>query len=123
MSTAPTDPKLKHRWFQFSLRSLALTVALCCVGLAIERNAVISRQRSIAEIKRIGGVITFDETRSFRPAWMQSLSGEVIPPEVVGVDLKERRIPEDTLVHLGGFSKLEELNLSQTSVNDAGLAQ
>src|SRR5262249_37177795 len=100
MTTRSANPRPPRRWFQFSLRSLGLVTALCCAGLAFERNTVRSRIWSISEIKKQGGVITFDESRNFRPAWIQSLGGEVVPPEVVGVDLKAREVSDETLEHL-----------------------
>ena len=51
MLTTPANPKPKRRWFQFSLKSLGVLVALICVGLAwlaYERSVVQERREAIA---------------------------------------------------------------------------
>lgn len=123
MTASPGNSKRPRRWFQFSLRSLGLLIALCCMGLALERNAVRSRLTSIAEIEKLGGVITFDESRRFRPSWIESLGRERISAEVIGINLNGRLVSDESMAHLTGFTKLEKLDLSRTSVSDAGLAK
>ena len=63
---------------------------------------------ALAEIRKLGGAIEFDESSPGRP--------------VVRVNLTGKCVSDMDLVHLKGLAPLCALNLSETQITDAGLA-
>jgi hypothetical protein len=80
----------KRRWYQFSLKAMLVVTALASVPFAwlgYERNEVRKRATAIAIIENLAGVVRFDQSRLFRPAWLRPLLGDNSAGEVVGVHL------------------------------------
>jgi Leucine-rich repeat (LRR) protein len=61
----------------------------------------------VAEIKRLGGKVTYDENSPDQP--------------VIGVDLSRSHLTDDWLGHLQQLSSLRSLDLWNTRVSDVGL--
>ncbi len=140
----------KRRWYQFSLRGMLALTTLICVGLGWllhERNEVAKRAATIAVIQKLGGEVTFDEAKPFRPIWLRPVLGDKSPGEVVRVrflgakvtdaDLAKvaglaelqslafegtPQLTDQGMMHLTRLSKLQRLSLRGTGVTDAGLA-
>jgi hypothetical protein len=63
-----------------------------------------SGTEQLAELKRLGARITFDDQK-----------------RIIGVNLSERRITDADLVQLRGLPHLQELDLTRTRITGAGL--
>src|SRR5207237_4544475 len=112
MPTASAKSKPKRRWFQFSLRSLAVVIFVLSVGLAwlaSERQKVTARRQAIAAITTLGGHVSFDESQSFRPAWTHPLLGDDTAGEVQKVYLDYKPISDADLAHLSRLTKVAAL--------------
>jgi hypothetical protein len=130
-------PKRKRRWFQFSLRSLLIAVAVVAVpcawlGHKIEQKR---RQRDAVEaIRRLGGRVKFGDQIDFDgvplagdrrppgPLWFRELLGDDFFADVKSVDLSWTEVRDDDLQHLDKFPNLEFLGLNRTRITDAGLS-
>jgi hypothetical protein len=126
MTVPENKPKLKGRWFQYSLSSLAVFVTLLCVSLAwlaYERNLVRERVAAIEAIEKLGGNVGFDSKKPFRPTWLRSLVGDNTPGEVIEVAIHNPQFSDADLIHLTGLPELNYLYLNKTHVTDAGLAR
>jgi Leucine-rich repeat (LRR) protein/HEAT repeat protein len=81
------------------------SVVLAVGALASLGRADVSQEAAVAETRKLGGSVQFDDTGS-----------------VVGVSLNNARIIDANLECLKGLAKLETLTLSGNPVTDAGLA-
>src|SRR3954452_4892790 len=73
----------------------------------ISRSVDKQEDAAIAEIRRLGGRVTFDDDAPGKPLY--------------GVDLSETRIVDDDLATVAKLTQLKALVLNQTKVTDAGL--
>ncbi|MGD0897974.1 MAG: hypothetical protein ABR915_09055 [Thermoguttaceae bacterium] len=83
-----TDDKPRHRWYQYSLRTLLLLMLLVSVGMSLVANRMrrAERQReAVAAIKRSGGLVWYEheDGRPFPsptpppgPLWLRRLLGD-----------------------------------------------
>src|SRR6185295_10069835 len=89
----------------FSL--LAAAVLLFCCSSTINASDL-ARDKVVAEVQRLGGVIEFDETKKDRP--------------IVKVDLHGTKVTDADLIMLKNLKELRVLDLRLTHVGDTGVA-
>ena len=65
------------------------------------------KEDAVAAIIKLGGKVTYDEKTPGKP--------------LVGVDLRDSKATDASLVHLNGLKNLQTLNLFGTGVTDTGL--
>ena len=92
------------------MRRSALVALLACVPVvaAQEGSKDGDEQKVIAEIRRLGGEVGFDEKRPGKP--------------LVDVFLDGTKVTDAGLADLKGLKRLTHLYLCDTGVTDAGLA-
>ena len=111
MMTSMLAPLPKLRWYQFSLRSLLLFVALCaipCSWVAVKRERVRRQQEMI---EKLGGAVAYVDVFSL-PGIPEEYDFAGLGNRVTDADL-ERLIPV--------LSRVTHLDLSDTQITDAGL--
>jgi internalin A len=123
------SPKRKHRWFQFSLRSLLVFTMVCAIaagwlGKRIEQKR--TERVAVEAIVRLGGRVAYDYERDSAkprgPEWLRALLGEDFFTRIVGVDLCGCATLTDAgLVNVKGMTHLQTLNLFFTTIGDAGV--
>jgi len=138
------------RWrFQFGIRSLLLlvvAVAVPCRWLAVEMKKAERQRQAIVSLEEVGGeafdaericechgcqvvLPNFPVTKSWPlgPSSLRWLLGEHLFVRVVevrfprDVNARRERMVDEELRHLTALNHLEVLDLSETSVSDAGL--
>jgi len=132
-------PKRKLRWYQFSLRTLLLFVAVAGIGFGWlggklqrarkERAAVAEIQRAVAELRSLGVRVDVAQIRA--TGRLDRLLGHPGYPHVTAVDADNvSTFGDDDMVHLErlrlsdpelGHLRLYVLRLEDTGVTDAGL--
>ncbi len=131
-------PKRKRRWFQFSLRTLLIVIAIVAIpcawlGSRIERKR--KEREAVAAVEALGGYVWYDyqaaapggppwasPAEPYGPAWLRSFLRDDFFSEVTGVSLQDANVSDADLVNLKGLSYLESLNLvDRISITDAGL--
>ena len=144
-------PKRRWRYLQFSLATLLLVVTAAGLALAPWVNRVHFQERLIADVKRLGGSVTFEHELSgaenpdgqpWLQAWIgdeyfrtvrgihleqQTLSGELLEriaqlPEVTELSLRQDKLTDDSLRPIGRMWKLKALRIGFNSITDKGLA-
>jgi hypothetical protein len=121
----------KHRWFQFSLRTFLVVVALIGIGLGVAVNRARSRKAAIVAIDNLGGTYAFFETG---PQWLRNLVHDdkyfydaarvTLGSTAAGYNFNRPFKDEDLdgmIDHLNVFSRFEQLDLSGSKVTDDGL--
>ena len=96
---------------------------------AAERNA--GQARAVAEIEKLGGRVTVDETNPGKPVNSVILAGSNVTDEGLAhvegltqlqhLELASTKVTDVGLGHLKGLTQLLSLNLQFTKVSDAGL--
>ena len=126
------QPNAKQWRFDQMMKTLFLlaTFLLWCCPTANANEA--SREKVIAEVQRLGGLVEFDETQKDKPIIKVDLHGtKVTNADLVMLkDLKELRILDLRLTHIGDggvanlrdLKKLQTLNLFRSELTDKGLA-
>jgi hypothetical protein len=144
MITEPsTTPKPRHRWPQFSLRTLMVFVLAISVPLGWFGMKVKQARQEEAAVEAVEAVtwgtvtVTYDYEVDckvgpyvFRrlnpeppgPHWVRNLLGDYWFMHVVEVNLANMEFTDAGLEHLKGMTHLERLVLRGTQVTDAGLA-
>jgi hypothetical protein len=117
----PAVPRPKHRWFQFTLRSLLIVVTLCaipCSWLAVR----LQRERAAAaDIIKLGGFVIWHRN-SFGPLWLRHLVGDDCFQCVICVDFRLTQVTDEKLENLKRLDRLEQLDLfGNYQVTDVGL--
>lgn len=122
--------------FQFGIRSLVvLTVAVGIPSswLEIEREHARQQQTLVEDIRRLGGIVSYDweidmngdplpgSPRPPGPATLRNLLGVDFFADVLQVSLSTRNVTNDWMKRLSGAPRLQELDLSYTHVTDDGL--
>ena len=126
----PSVPGRRPRWFQFSLRSLLIGVAVLAVWLGLQADRVRRERQAIAELRKLGCIV---KTEPFGPVWLRAAlaDGYVERAVEVHIDPEElffRRtarnkavLTDSALVHLKALKGLRFLALSNSDVTDKGL--
>ena len=118
------------------MKTLAMLVGLLVVASnAVGEDKVVKRsdaeKKAIAAIKKLGGIVTFDEKEPGKPVICVNLFDKNVT-DVGLVHLKGftnlqtlefpfNNVTDVGLVHLKGMTKLQKLNLENTKVTDAGV--
>ncbi len=110
-------PRAKHRWYQFSLRTLLLFVLVAGIGFGLfgrELEHARHEKKAAEELRKLGAGL--DDW----PGWQEIVFGRDYPP-IVQVNLRGTREIDAALEHLAALEHIEDLGLSGTSVSDADL--
>ena len=130
-TTAPTTPKPRRRWLQFSLRTMILIMLLIGCGLgwfAHERKQARDQRKAAMEIKQLGGVAMqcgrYEPQNGWKsrvPSWLKRILGDDVFLTISYVSLRKSKATDKDLVRLRAFPQLKELDLSESHITDAGL--
>src|SRR5260221_1201809 len=70
-------PKPKRRWYQFSLKTLLVSMTLLCIGpgghVAYEQNKARRQKAAVEAIQELGGIVQYDQTVPPRSATMRQI--------------------------------------------------
>ncbi len=121
--TAPDKPR--RRWLRFSLRSLFLLIVVIAVSLGWTLYKVRQQGIAVAELKKMGCLVTYDNADWGSPTVLERLRkllGEDESRSVVRVRVEmEKTFTDAGLVHLRALTQLQYLALDGTQVTDGGL--
>jgi hypothetical protein len=127
----PSRPR--RRMLRYSLRSLLVAVTVLCVALGFWVNGAQRQRQAVADITAAGGVVRYDFEYHGQATW-RAVDGELPGPDwlcrLLGVDLFDNvtyaeltyDATDDTVAHVGGLERLQELHLGNSQVGDAGVA-
>jgi len=120
---------MKSRWFRFSLRTLLLLVAALCVWLAWKVHDVRKIRRAVAEVKRLGGDITYQHELNMAPPvdapgpkWFRQIFGDEFFEEVTQIQLYSQEADDQTMELISGLPRIQSVIFISDSVTDKGLA-
>lgn len=126
MSNLLLKTKPKRRWLQFSMRTMLVIVSVSCVVLAVWVVSTERRRRDIGAIEALGGTVRYvgndGKSKSFPAAFLRRWLPPVYFDQVELVDLSGSSVTDAGLAHLERLSGLEELYLDSTQITDDGLA-
>ncbi len=122
--------KPRRRWFRFSLRTFFVLLTMLCVWLAMVANSA-RRQREATEwAEKNSGYIMYDWERDSHgrfnpqatppgPAWLRAWIGDDYFQSIVILRIRDE--PVRDLTPLQGLTRLEQLSLYMTEVEDVTL--
>jgi hypothetical protein len=122
-------PKVKRRWYQFSLRWLLIfttLVALSCalVGRKISRKRI--EQSAVEALRKKDAFVLYDYNRNgtepMGPSWVKWLLGENYLSDVEKVDAYLTEFGDDDLAIVKDLPDLRSLTLNGQKITDEGLA-
>jgi Leucine Rich repeat len=126
MQTEP--PKLRRRWFQFSLRTLLFFTLICAVGSALVARRMDQKhnEREIVEaILKLGGLVEYDyqidRAKPPGPDWLRNVLGENYFSDVEVVILQNVPDADARLGNVKRLTQVQWLSLAHTNITDAGL--
>ena len=112
----------KHRWLRISLRSLLVATLIIAVGFAWMTNYAKSRRAAFAAIREAGGQIQMANVpKTVIAERLESWLGPELFGDAYKVDLRKSKANNDLLKQVAVLRELRALDLSYTSVGDAGL--
>ena len=139
--------KPKRRWYQFSLKTLLVTITILCIGpggfVAFEQSKSRRQKAAVDLIEARGGGVDYDDEVVRRSPAMRSVLGEDRYSTTRSVSLRSQEtrdcipylhvfphlqdlylgnISDADLVHLKALSTLKWLDLRETNITDSGLA-
>jgi hypothetical protein len=125
-----------RRYFQFSLRSFLIFVAVFSIGLGwLETNAR-KQHYSIERIQQLGGRVRFDYERNSPddpddgwspidqvpwPAWLGESRGRYLFATVEAIYLNDCDLGDEALSHASTFPDLLVLSVDSSMVTDSGV--
>jgi hypothetical protein len=125
-TTAPTAPKPRRRWLQFSLRTLlvlTLVVSLPLGWLGAKVKQAREQRKAVEAIERLGGWAGCEPRSSGAlrtvAAWLITSVGEDLSLDVVAVYLGKDS--DAGVPNLGGVTQLYGLSVDSAQVTDAWL--
>ncbi len=127
MPDAPSKPKHKRRWFQFSLLKLLLLVTGLALWFGWLANQAREQREAVAWVEEMGGSVQYDyetdEDGEFiddveppGPKWLRDILGIDFLDDVVYVDLYDT--PVSDVTPLAGLTNLVWLQLNETPVSE-----
>lgn len=125
-TTSPATPR--RRWFQYSLRTLMVAMAVVGVGfawLALQVKLALDQRGAVKSLEAAGAVVKFGEPRLWlaRSEWLRSLLGDEAMFDVEDVSAwNESEFSDDEMAHLRTLTTLKILYLDNTQVTDESLA-
>jgi len=115
----------KHRWYQFSLKTLLVGLTVLCIGpggyVAYEQRKAKREEEAVFAVEENGGVVYRDPAVPVRTAMLRQILGDDSFARVDEVRFFGTHETDAGLVHLADLTKLESLYLSRTHVTDEGL--
>lgn len=136
MSTTDSrpEPRRKHRWFQYNLRTLLVVTVLASIGmswLAVMVERARRQGEALTVIKRLGGHVTYDfqydasgmylpQAKPPGPVWLRSILGDDLFEKAICVDLSSPQVADANLQVLEQLPHVEVLSLGP-NVTDSGL--
>ncbi len=130
-------PKSKRRWMQFSLRTGLIVVTTLCVALSMWVVPIERQRRAVAAIEKLGGHVGYMHELLDRGILVKPTASETFPvtylrrwlplppdyfDEIEMVNLNNTQVTDAGLAQLQRLTGLHSLNLSDTEVTDAGMA-
>jgi hypothetical protein len=140
METEPlkADPaNRKRRWFQFSLRTLLLTVTACAIWVGWYANRVHRQKIAVQAVLDLGGTVFYDyqsvDDRRGRfvydpkaepawPHWIVRAFGVDSVQNVVNVAIMNGRATDETLRLIGQVPSIKVITLKGGNVTNTGVA-
>ena len=135
MSTITQPPKLKRRWYQFSLKTLLIVISVMCVGFAwigwrmqrarTNRNEPV--EEAVASIQESGGNVQRDYEELRPQTWLEELFDDPGDPDdpvrvwETEVTFHGFNVTNAGLERLKDLKNLRSLVLSGSNVTNAGL--
>jgi Leucine-rich repeat (LRR) protein len=114
----PTEPYLKLRWYQYSLRTLFLLTLVVAIGMSWLTVTMQNqrKQKAVAEaIMDAGGGVASEST------WLGKLLRDDSLVRVTLVISLSKPITDSGLTHLQDLDQLRELRLDNAKITDSGL--
>jgi hypothetical protein len=117
------NPKRRWRCLQFSIATLLLVITAIGLALAPWVNRVHFQERVIADVKRLGGSVSFehDAGKPDDPSWLQAWLGEEYFRSVSGIHLEKTTVSEDLLEQIAQLPNITELSLREDNLSDDAL--
>ncbi|HEV7222461.1 MAG TPA: leucine-rich repeat domain-containing protein [Pirellulales bacterium] len=120
-----TTLKPKHRWMQFSLRTVLVLVTLLCIALGLWVVPAERQRRAVAAIQELDGRVSYVEADPASEMFPLTFLRRWLPPdyfnEIKYIALYRSKDTDAGLAHLQGLTSLQRLYLDNTQVTDAGL--
>ena len=108
MTPGPSaNPKPRHRWLQFSLRTLLLSVLVAGFGLgwlASELKQASVQRQAVLALRRLGGQVVYDRQQDPAPVpeWLRERLGDDMFGNVTEVVCYGSQVTDEGLEHLQG---------------------
>jgi hypothetical protein len=127
------NDKPKHRWYQFSLKTLLLAMTLLAVAISIVVMRVEHQRATVQRVKQLGGRVDYanpeipwrEGLNCRNDSWPIRHLRRWLPGDyfdaVLRVDLHGTDTSDDDVRHLKCLTRLEILDISDTHVTDAAL--
>jgi hypothetical protein len=115
-------PKLKRRWLQFTTRALLVVVTVSGVTLGVVGKGERQR-RAVAAVEALGGTVKYPSDWDERErSWLHGWLPRDWIENAVYVELANRSLHDDDLVHFRNLPTVEEAWIGSGRITDAGLA-
>lgn len=118
--------KPKHRWYQYSLKTLLVGMTVLCIGpggyVAYEQAKARRQKAAVEAIEKLDGSFPCpSEKAQPRSAALRTVLGDETFGNVNCVSLNNPQLTDADLVYLSSLAKLKWLSLDHTQLTDAGL--
>ena len=120
---------MKNRWFRFSLRTLLLLVTGLCVWFAWRMNQVRHIRQAVAEVKRLGGDISYMHELGVAPPvdppgpkWFREMFGDEFFEEVGQIQIYNHAADDESMTLISALPRIESIIFISDGVTDKGLA-
>lgn len=145
-----TIKKPRRRWFQVSLRTFLMLIAIASVGfgwLGYKMMQAREQQQAVEAIRKLGGYVEYNSYFPPSPTWYRRLFGNdhfdtvtmvelnvsddvtdadlaVLKafPKLCNLQIGSELVTDEGLGHLRGLTELARLSLSCPQITDVGLA-
>ena len=120
--------KPKHRWYQFSLKTLLVGMTVLCIGpggyVAYEQAKARREKAAVEAIEKLGGKVVLNEKVPLRSASARQILGDDRYRAVHRLEVDSSfRASSEEMTQLSSFTHIEGLWLVKTQVTDAGLVR